>query len=164
MPDPEDVDEPDGQELAEVFDEENITPDGRDIATSDMQRDVFDATSVPEDADEALEPSDDWDPDAADEAELEAVVSADEGLDQPRTFARDSASLVLDEIDEDLEPGADEEAESAPMESDDLDDDDVEALGYAGDDGQDGGDIEDRLDEALDETFPASDPVSINRR
>jgi len=49
MPDPQD-DEIEGQDLAEVFDEENITEDGYDIVASDMQRDVFDATSVDEDA------------------------------------------------------------------------------------------------------------------
>jgi len=96
MPRPEDS-EPDGQDLAEVFDEENITEDGRDIATSDLQRDVYDLTSAPEDATEALEPQDDFDPDAADEAELEEIVMADEDLDAPRGFTRDNADLVSDE-------------------------------------------------------------------
>jgi hypothetical protein len=146
----------DDQSLAETFDEENITKDGRDIATSDMQRDVFDATSVPEDADAALEPEDGWDPDAADEAEIEQVVLADEDLDQPRTFARDDDNLVESD---DPRP-ADFEAES-------LADDDLEALGYEGDEGaaaEPADDADARLDEGLEETFPASDPVSINPR
>ena len=96
MPDPNDADceGSDSQDLAEVFDEENITADGRDIATSDMERDVFDVTSVDEDATEALEPEDDFDPDAADEAELEEILLADEDLDEPRSFGRDDADLV----------------------------------------------------------------------
>jgi hypothetical protein len=93
MPDP---DEPDDQASAETFDETNITPDGRDIATSDLQRDVYDATGADEDATEALAPEDDFDPDAADEAELEEILQADEDLDEPRTFARDDANLVPD--------------------------------------------------------------------
>ena len=98
MPDPED-NELEGQDLAEVFDEENITEDGRDIATSDMQRDVYDVTSSDEDATDALRPDDDFDPDDADEAELEEIVMAEEDLDfdEPRSFARDNADLVSDE-------------------------------------------------------------------
>ena len=121
MPDPDDFE---GQDLAEVFDEENITEDGYDIATSDLQRDVYDATSVEEDADEAREPQDDFDPDQADEAELEQIVMADDDLDEPRSFARDDADLVADD---DISP-ADMEAGASP-------DDDVEALG---DDGEEG--------------------------
>jgi hypothetical protein len=139
MPDPDDNDF-ESQDQAEVFDEGNITPDGRDIATSDMQRDVYDVTSADEDAREALAPEDDFDPDAADEAELEEIVLADEDLDEPRSFARGDAGLVAAD---DLRP-ADYEAGS-------LADDDADALDA-------------RLDEALGETFPASDPVAVSRR
>ena len=113
MPDPDDFE---GQDLAEVFDEENITEDGYDIATSDMQRDVFDATSSDEDADEALEPQDDFDPDKADDAELQQIVMADEDLDEPRSFARDNADLV-----------ADDDISTADMEAGGLAEDDIEA-------------------------------------
>jgi hypothetical protein len=109
MPDPDDFE---GQDLAEVFDEENITEDGYDIATPDLQRDVFDATSVDEDADEALEPQDDFDPDQADEAELEQIVMAGDDLDEPRSFERDDADLVADD---DISP--------ADMEAGGVDDD-----------------------------------------
>jgi len=119
MPDPDDMDEIDAQDVAEVFDEENITPDGRDIATSDMQRDVFDVTSVDEDANEALEPEDDFDPDQADEAELEEIVMVDEDLDRPHTVPVRDADLVASD---DLSP--------ADLESGDLDDDELEELGY----------------------------------
>lgn len=106
MPDPREF-ESDSQDLAEVFDEENITEDGRDIATSDLQRDVYDVTSADEDANEALAPDDDFDPDRTDEAELEQIVRADEDLDEPRSFARDSGDLVTtdDLSTADMEPG-----------------------------------------------------------
>ena len=152
MPDPQN-DEIEGQDLAEVFDEENITEDGRDIATSDLQRDVFDVTSVDEDANEALEPDDDFNPDAADEAELEEILLADEDLDEPRSFARDDADLVADD---DLQP--------SDLEADSLGDDDLDALGY--DDAGVGARARQAAEAALDRdlaaTFPASDPVAVN--
>jgi hypothetical protein len=156
-PDPNnDASDFDDQSLAETFDEENITPDGRDIATSDMQRDLFDATSVPEDATEALEPQDNFDPDQADEAELEEVVLADEDLDEPRSFVRDDADLV-----------ADDDARPADYEADGLAPEDLAADVETSDYGADAAtteDVDDALDEGLTETFPASDPVSISRR
>jgi hypothetical protein len=139
MPDPIDSDF-EGQDEAEVFDEENITPDGRDIATSDLQRDVYDVTSADEDAREALAPEDDFDPDAADEAELEEIVQAEEDLDEPRSFGRSDTDLV-----------AADDARPADYEADSLSDDESDALDA-------------QLDEALGETFPASDPVAVSRR
>ena len=157
MPDPNnDRADFDDQSPAETFDEENITRDGRDIATSDMQRDVFDATSVDEDADAALEPEDDWDPDAADEAEVEQVVRADEDLDEPRSFGRDDDNLV-----------AADDPRPADFEAETLSDDDLQTLGYEGDDAAGAApesDADARLDEGLKETFPASDPVAVNPR
>jgi hypothetical protein len=152
MPDPQD-DEIDGQDLAEVFDEENITEDGYDIVASDMQRDVFDVTSVDEDADDALEPDDDFDPDAADEAELEQIVMAEGDLDEPRSFARDNADLIADD---DLQP--------ADLEADSVDHDGLETLGYEAPSrgGRSRQATEDALDRDLRETFPASDPMSTN--
>jgi hypothetical protein len=152
MPDPDDY-EPDEQDQAEVFDEENITEDGRDIAASDMQRDVYDLTSAPEDANEALAPQDDFDPDAADEAELEEIVMADEDLDEPRSFGRDNADLVRGD-----------DLGSAQMESEDLASEAMEALDEADDDAavRSKSQVDRELDSGLEETFPASDPVSIN--
>jgi hypothetical protein len=155
MPDPNNDLEHDDQGLAETFDEENITPDGRDIATSDLQRDVFDVTAVAEDANDSLEPQDDFDPDRADAAELEEIVLADEDLDEPRSFARDDADLV-----------AADDPRPADFESESLADDDIEALGYDGDDAassqRDAADA--KLEEGLEESFPASDPASATRR
>jgi hypothetical protein len=144
---PDQPDEIEGQDLAEVFDEDNITPNGRDIATSDLEPGVYDVTSSDEDADETLTPQDDFDPDAADEAELEEIVMVEEDLDQPRSFAADDADLVADE---DLSPA---DFEAAPLTFEEID-----AAGHGLDD-----DLEDRLDRALEGTFPASDPVSISR-
>ena len=155
MGDPKETDDLEGQDLAEVFDETNITRDGEDIATSDMQPDVYDATTVAEDSDldDVLAPEDDFDPDSMDEAEYEEVVMAEEDLDEPRTFRGDDADRVQDE---------DEQPDD--FESERLTDADIAALGY--DDQRRPPDhdphVEAQLDEGLEETFPASDPVSIN--
>jgi hypothetical protein len=153
VPDPED-NELEGQDLAEVFDEENITEDGRDIATSDMQRDVYDVTSSDEDATDALRPDDDFDPDDADEAELEEIVMAEEDLDfdEPRSFARDNADLV-----------SDEDISSGDMEAG-VADDVLEAEDYndALPSGRSGSTAESKLDQGPEGTFPASDPVPVN--
>jgi hypothetical protein len=50
---------------------------------------------VAEDADAALEPDDDFDPDAMDEAEREEIVQVDEDLDAPRRLAGDDADRVV---------------------------------------------------------------------
>ena len=94
MPDIPDIE---GQDQAEVFDEENITPDGRDIATPDLQRDVLDVTSVKEDAHDALAPDPNFDPDKMDEAEYEEVVQAEEDLDEPSPATRDEGDLVAED-------------------------------------------------------------------
>ena len=121
MAGPDEPDEADGQDLAEVFDETNITEDGEDIATSDMQRDVLDVTAAEDDADldGALAAEDDFDPDAMDEAEYEEVVRGEEDLDEPRSFAGDDADRVI-------EGGP----QPADLESDGLDDDDLDGPGY----------------------------------
>jgi hypothetical protein len=83
MPDPDETEDVENQDFAETFDEENITPDGRDNANLDAQRDVYDLTCVPEDADEALEP-DDADLVAGDDlkpADLEADALADDDIE-----------------------------------------------------------------------------------
>ncbi len=135
----------DAQDQAEVFDETNITRDGNDIAHPDMARDVFDVTAEDEDSDPAEIGEGDFDPDTADEAELEAELDLDDGVDEPRVLS-DDADLV-----------ATDDATPADYEADDLSDEDIGALGY-----EDEPQVERRLDEGLGETFPASDPVSIN--
>ena len=111
----------DGQDLAEVFDETNITPDGEDIATPDLQRDVFDATAAEDDADEdeARAAEDDFDPDEIDEPELDEIMASGEDLDEPRSFSGYDADRVQDES---LQP--------ADLESSSLSDEDLEEIGY----------------------------------
>ena len=152
MADPRESDDVEGQDIAETFDEENITTDGRDIATSDMQRDVYDVTTAAEDADldEVLAPEADFDPDRMDEVEYEEIVQGEEDLDVPRTFAGDDENRVRED---DLQP--------QDLESERLADDDIEALGYGETDAED---LDARLDEAVEETFPASDPIAVHPR
>ena len=75
------------------------------------------------------------------DADFEGQVQAEEDLDEPRSFARGDAVLAAAD---DARP-ADFEAESL------ADDEESDAL-------------EAQLDEAVGETFPASDPVAISRR
>ena len=142
----------DAQDQAEVFDETNITRDGDDIAHPDMARDVFDVTREDEDSDPAEIGEGEFDPDLADEAELEGELDQDDGVDEARVLP-DDADLV-----------ATDDAAPADYEADDLSDEDLRALGYDDDRKPAEHDwaVERRLDEGLKETFPASDPVSIN--
>lgn len=146
----------DDQDVAEIFDEDNITEDGGDIATSDMQRDVFDVTSAEGDADDdefADEDDDDFDPDQADDAELDAMLEEDDGIDGSGSGASDPADLVTAE-----------DGTPAAFESGGDDEDDEDASFY-GDDAKPGTGTspakERELDHGIEETFPASDPVSI---
>ncbi len=73
----------DSQDLAEVFDETNTTRDGVDIAHPDMAPDVYDVVTADDDADgDDLGDDDDFDPDNVDEADLEALLEEDDGIDE----------------------------------------------------------------------------------
>ena len=148
--------EADDQDQAEIFDETNITRDGEDIAHPDMERDVYDVTSADDDdleEDAGLEDADDFDPDQVDEAELEFMLESDDGVDEPRSFARDEADLVArgDDQPKDFESRA-------------VSDEDLQELGYEAPPApsQARRRRERLLDEGIEETFPASDPVSIS--
>ncbi len=123
----------DEQDLAETFDETNSTEDGVDIAHADMAPDVFDVTSADEDAEEDETPDEDFDPDRATDNELDELLERDDGVDDDARASADNADRVSTE-------------DSGP------------AAFEAGD----GTDEEQRLDEGLEETFPASDPVSTD--
>jgi len=157
MAHPDPPEEIEGQDLAEVFDETNITRDGEDIATPDEQRDVFDVVSAEDDADvDGVEDAqDDFDPDSMDETEYEEVVLVDEDLDAPQRPTADDADRVREG---DLSP--------ADLESETLSDGDLADLGYAEDspEARARAHLEERLDEALEETFPASDPPGVSPR
>jgi hypothetical protein len=137
-------DDADSQDLAEVFDETNITEDGFDIADPDMARDVYDVTTAEDDDDEDQpEDPDDFDPDQLDEAEREQMLEEDDGVDATRVLPPDEADLVP--------AGGD-----AP--EDDVIRDESELAGTP-----DKKILDERLDEALEATFPASDPFDVLR-
>src|SRR5579872_1663110 len=100
----------DSQDLAETFDETNITADGGDIADPDMAPDVFDVTQAEDDAvDEMLEgapDADSFDPDTVDEAELELMLESDDGVDEPNppTFDNEEVVATDDRSSADYEP------------------------------------------------------------
>jgi hypothetical protein len=109
----------DAQDQAEIFDETNITRDGDDIAHPDMARDVYDVTREDEDSEPFETEGEDFDPDQADEAQLEMELGMDDGVDEARQFLADDSDRVTTD---DVRP--------ADYEADDLSDEDVAALGY----------------------------------
>jgi hypothetical protein len=129
----------DSQDMAEIFDETNTTLDGVDIAHPDVARDVYDVTSVEDDADEDQPVDlDDFDPDQVDEVELEMMLEEDDGVDAPRMLELDEADLVsLD----DPSPADYQGVTTSPS---------ARRI------------QEDRRDADLDASFPASDPPSAS--
>lgn len=128
------------QDRAEVLDETNLTEDGRDIANFDEIPDVFDATSA-EDDDEGMN----LDPDAAAVGDDLDAARDDEGRDirrEPLSAEADTPDGVPTDADkpsdlEDANPADDVDPDADPH-------------------------VDHQLDKGLEETFPASDPVSIN--
>lgn len=136
----------DAQDRAEVLDETNLTEDGEDLANFDEIEDVFDATSAEDDDDldeDEEDDDEDLDPEAVDD-ELRAARD-DEGLDRDlETLSlseEDDGGVANDDTPEALE-GGDEPAEDVEDDADPH--------------------VDRQLDKGLKETFPASDPVSIN--
>ncbi|HWA63494.1 MAG TPA: primosomal protein [Caulobacteraceae bacterium] len=158
-----------GQDLAETFDETNITTDGDDIATSDMQRDVYDVTAMGADAEDSEERvgEEDWResldaPAFPEQGDLDPGEARAEGQDllaetnayegEPRSWEADDADRVKDGVD--LQP--------RDLESEGLAGDQLDALGY--DEDGEPVPVDDELDRELKQSFPASDPASITRR
>lgn len=142
--------ENEAQDRAEVLDETNLTEDGEDIANFDEIEDVFDATAAEDDDDDDDDEDDeDFDPDADPDAIDDELSAArdDEGDDIGReelslaTTDEDDGGIANDDTPEALE-GEDEPAEDVEDEADPH--------------------VDRQLDKGLKETFPASDPVSIN--
>lgn len=127
------------QDRAEILDETNLTEDGRDIANFDEIPDVFDATSVEDD--DGLDLNDD--PAIIGDA-LDGARD-DEGPDirrEPLSATTDTPDGVPTDADkpsdlEDADPADDVDPDADPH-------------------------VDRQLDKGLKETFPASDPVSIN--
>lgn len=136
------------QDRAEILDETNLTEDGQDIANFDDIPDVYDATSADDDDDDVDAATDDDTFDDDDAEEIDEEIDAardDEGLDirrEPLTAEGAPTGGVPTDADtpSDLERGGN------------PDDIDNEADPHT----------ERQLDKGLKETFPASDPVSIN--
>jgi hypothetical protein len=170
MPDPDlDADE---QDLAETFDEthrEDEDPALMDLDEAidpDLDDSAYDVTRAEGDEDEDEEDDDENEDEDKEEDGAEFLAdepdndaSDDEDVAEEIVAAADEAELTLvADLDEATDP-RDRDArhyESARP----LSDEQIAALGYAppgADPGQ-----EDRLDEGLDETFPASDPVSVS--
>lgn len=153
--------EPDDQDRAEVLDETNLTEDGGDIANFDDISDVYDATSASDDAD-----IDDVDPER-DEADIEAAEFEDDDMTEERDdtglrAAPEDRSFAYDE-----DRVSTEDAGSRNYEASGGTGDDSDRTGVSSDPAEDADDEKDphvdrQLDKGLKETFPASDPVSIN--
>jgi hypothetical protein len=154
-----DIESADPQDRAEAMDETNLTEDGGDIANFDDISDVYDATTRAGDNDvEGLE-AEASEAEFEDYDEEELVMSADERDDTGMESEPDR--LASGSGKEKARPNS---AEPRSFESEDRGDVDVDALGY--DDHRKPPEhdphTEKQLDHGLKETFPASDPVSIN--
>ena len=153
-----DASDDEAQDRAETLDETNLTEDGEDIANFDEIPDVYDATSAIGDADDEIDIDDpdnlgldDDEFDSIDE-DSESEVRDDEGSDidlEPlaahNRTSDNPESNIMSEQPRSFEPKAtpddDEEKPAVPPSKLDTDK---------------------QLDHGLKETFPASDPVSIN--
>lgn len=157
-----------GQDSAVALDETNLTPDGEDIANFDTLREVRDFTAASDDDD--LEGDDgeldeaDFDDESVDTNRLEATRD-DEGLrgapandvdpddGQPADFPAN------EEISASGDPGEAGDGSATPVEVPDgqTPDHTLEEQPTVAD-----AHVDKQLDKGLKETFPASDPVSIN--
>jgi hypothetical protein len=205
------ADDVDAQDLAEVYDEDNLDTDGRRLRLADEELNaddlpnLFDVTRArgDEDEDEAMigedlddeeivalgreedeegEFGDEEEEDQEDETQGpvgEDEEDEDEGFEAARTGARggggDEVGLTyVGDVSDRL--GAHSAAQRYEARS--LDEDDLASLGYGPDEAERGAEAPDaalpapksasrdeaaerRLDEGVEETFPASDPVSV---
>jgi hypothetical protein len=166
----------DGQDIAEVFDEDNLDSDSMRLAKDDEELnfdnmpDVYDATSA--DGDEEDEDGvigDDLSDDEIVELSRQAIDESEEDEDDDDDY-RASEDLADDddtESDEvelsyagDLNTVAGAHSGAQRYESKSLSDADLEELGYKKIDPTQEHEDE-QLDSGLEETFPASDPVSV---
>jgi hypothetical protein len=163
----------DDQDGAEAFDEANLDDheELNEMRTFEELPDLFDVTRADgdRDDDEALAlDSDEFDEDAFDDADLEE----DDELDY-RAVAddgRDDEEFDEDQVDPESIDGLDEvgDAEQVSGGEDDftnfqakgLSDEDLLRMGYAG---RTDPQTERALDTGLEDSFPASDPISITR-
>ena len=161
------------EEMPDVYDATRALGDSRDLEALDA--DELDPSSLD---DEDLEDDEDLDDEIRDELEDE---EEDDEIDDEDIDAEDGVDrLELDEVEledvADVDDSTDPDDENeADYESEELSDGDLTDLGYRDDDSKSkGGAPEDvpeevhphqdeLLDEGVEETFPASDPVSVKR-
>jgi hypothetical protein len=166
------------EEMPDVYDATRALGDSRDLQALDaaeLDADSLDDEDLEDDEDIDDELLDDLEDDDEDDEIDDADADGDDGVDR---LEPDEVTLVA-VADVDSETNPDDEDES-DYESEDLSDDDLEDLGYrdeksgADDDAPAGGHPDDvpddvsphqdeLLDEGVEETFPASDPVSVKR-
>ena len=151
--------ESDPQDRAEVLDETNLTRDGGNIANFDEVSDVYDATAASDDAD-----VDDLDPER-DEAAFDAAEFDDADLTEERddTGLRASSedrSFATDVDDISGERSRTRNYETSGGMGDENDATQVDPADTVPDEKDEH--VDKQLDKGLKETFPASDPVSIN--
>jgi hypothetical protein len=150
------------QDRAETLDETNLTEDGEDIANFDEIPDVYDAVTaqgdedddVAEDADdlsidddlEDLDTTNDNDErdDEGQDIDLEPLAAHNRTSDNPEDF-------TMGEQPRSFEPSAQTDQAAAETDTDETKKAPPSKLS-----------TERQLDHGLKETFPASDPVSIN--
>ena len=174
----------DEQDQAETFDETHLDDDAEFITLKEMP-DVYDSTRALGDSrdidaldDEDLEDDEDLSDDLLDELDDgdDDAIDADDEDGADRLAPREVELTAVADVDAETDPDDDDEAD---YESALLSDDDLEDLGYrekAGgkDDAPPRGRPDDvrrevhphqdeLLDEGVEETFPASDPVSVKR-
>jgi len=176
MPDP-DFDHADDQDGAEALDETNLTEDGEDIANFDTLDDVLDVTAAEgdeeDDADLARD-ADGLNPDELDEDDIGDAELGDELGDYEVDIGGAGVSSHDPDGEDAISPGSIEglgivadadtveggEDDFTNFEARSLSDEDLAELGYA-DSPQTIAEAktEARLDEDLEDTFPASDPA-----
>ena len=120
----------DDQDLAEVFDDTNLTDDGADIANFDDIDDVYDATRADGDADED-DDYDDFDPDdydEDDEDDLDGAPETEAGYADEDDEDEDEGTADLDGVDQVSTRDRDR---LSRFESSRLSDDELRELGYA---------------------------------
>ena len=133
------------QDRAEILDETNLTEDGEDIANFDDIPDVYDAVAARGDGEDepdnlGIDDHDDGRDDEGQDIDLEPLAAHNRTSDNPE-------DLIMAEHPRSFEPSK----KTKPAGSTDKKKAPPSDLS-----------IERRLDHGLKETFPASDPVSVN--
>ncbi len=167
------------EEMPDVFDATSALGDARDVAALDADE-LDPSTLDDEDLEEDGDVDDRLDDDLEDRADSDTAVD-DEDVDEEDAVAQQQWDEAEVEPVADLDKVTDPDDEQAEAyESDKVSDEALAGLGYTGKDKEDGSsegsgahpdDVpeevhphqDELLDEGVEETFPASDPVSVKR-